>query len=146
MNISRSALLPYSARQMYDVVADIRSYPGFLNWCQGSEIISETDQEVLAKLVISYTKLNFAFTTRNLNTPHQSIKLSLVDGPFTNLSGEWCFSALSEEACKVSIDMDFDFDRSFAKHMMAKVFSNIITTQLEAFQDRAEVIYGAPNA
>ncbi|MCL4158080.1 UNVERIFIED_CONTAM: hypothetical protein GTU68_028183 [Idotea baltica] len=146
MNISRSALLPYSARQMYDVVADIRSYPGFLNWCHASEVISESDQEVLAKLMISYTKLNFEFTTQNLNTPYESIKLSLVDGPFTALSGQWSFVALSDEACKVSIDMSFDFERSLAKHMMAKVFSNIITTQLEAFQDRAKVIYGEPNA
>jgi ribosome-associated toxin RatA of RatAB toxin-antitoxin module len=131
---------------MYSVVADIRSYPGFLNWCHASEIITETNQEVLAKLVIVYAKLNFEFTTRNLNTPHHSIKLSLVEGPFTALSGEWSFIALSKEACKVSIDMNFDFERSLAKHMMVKVFSNIVATQLEAFQDRAKVLYGSGNA
>ncbi len=146
MNISRSALLPYSARQMYDVVADIRSYPGFLNWCQASKIISESEEEVIAKLVISYARLNIEFTTRNLNTRNQSIKLRLVDGPFTSLSGEWLFFALSDEACKVSLNMNFDFERSLTKHMMAKVFTNIITAQLEAFQDRAKVLYGSANA
>lgn len=142
MNISRSSLLPYSARQMYDVVADIRSYPGFLNWCQNSEIIQESDSEVVAKLVIAYSKLNFEFTTRNHNSPYESIKISLVDGPFSALNGEWTFIALSEEACKVSIRMTFDFERSLAKRMMAKIFKNIVAAQLEAFQERAKVLYG----
>jgi len=145
MNISRSAILPYTTRQMYDVVADIRSYPRFLNWCEASQIISEIDQEVVAKLKISYAKLNFEFTTRNINSPHQSIQLNLVDGPFSSLSGEWTFVELSKDACKVSIQMTFDFENSLTKKMMAKVFSNIIATQLEAFQSRAKVIYGARN-
>ena len=67
MKISRSALLPYSAEQMYQIVADIRSYPEFLNWCKETEIIEEMGQEVVAKMVIAYTKLNLAFTTRNNN-------------------------------------------------------------------------------
>ena len=146
MNISRSALLPYSARQMYDVVVDIPSYPGFLNWCDASKVIEETDESVVAKLVIAYTKLNFEFTTRNINTPHESIRIELVDGPFTALNGEWTFAALSDEACKVSLKMNFDFQRSLTKRMMAKVFTNIISAQLEAFQKRAEVLYGANNA
>ncbi|MBX2848518.1 MAG: type II toxin-antitoxin system RatA family toxin [Acidiferrobacterales bacterium] len=145
MNISRSSLLPYSARQMYDVVADILSYPGFLNWCDNSEIISECEQEVVAKLFITYSKLNFEFTTRNTNTPHESIKIALVDGPFNNLNGEWTFTPLSETACKVSIKMNFDFERSLAQRMLAKLFKNIVTSQLEAFQNRAKILYGTAN-
>lgn len=105
--------------------------------------MTETPDEVVAKLVIAYSKLNFEFTTRNINTPDQSIRLSLVDGPFTSLSGEWTFLALSDQACKVSLDMQFDFERSLTKRMMAKVFANIVTTQLEAFQTRARQLYGA---
>ncbi|MCL4166937.1 UNVERIFIED_CONTAM: hypothetical protein GTU68_020115, partial [Idotea baltica] len=107
---------------MYDVVADIRSYPAFLNWCNSTEIISESPEEVVAKLVITYSKLNIDFTTRNHNIHNQSIKLNLVEGPFTSLSGEWKFLALSDAACKVSLEMQFDFERSLTKRMMAKIF------------------------
>jgi len=146
MKISRSALLPYSAQQMYDVVADIGAYPAFLNWCEASEILSSAEHEVVARLVISYSKLNIEFVTRNLNKPYQSIGLSLVDGPFTRLAGQWMFISLDDSACKVSIDMEFDFSRSFAKRMMGKVFANIISTQLDAFQNRAKHLYGNGNA
>lgn len=142
MNISKSALLPYSARQMYDVVADIRSYPDFLNWCAATEIISENSEEVVATVVVAYTKLNMEFTTRNLNTPHQSIKLDLVSGPFTSLQGEWSFLSLSDEACKVSLNMSFDLEQSLTKRIMAKVFTHIVTAQLDAFQARAKTLYG----
>ena len=142
MKVSRSALLPYSVDQMYDVVADIPSYPAFLSWCEDSQVIRESDNEVIAKLVISYAKLSFEFTTRNNNIKNQSIELNLVDGPFTSLSGIWKFQALNEQGCKVSIDMDFDFDNPIAKKMFGKMFSKIVSTQLDAFQSRAKVLYG----
>jgi len=142
MNISRSALLPYSAQQMYNIVNDIRAYPQFLKWCKESQIISETSNDVVAKLLIKYSKLNFEFTTKNTNTQNQSIKLSLVDGPFNELHGEWRFDALNENACKVSLELQFDFKQKITKHIMAKVFSNLVSTQIEAFKDRANDLYG----
>jgi len=146
MKVSRSAILPYSAQQMYAIVADIQSYPEFLKWCKDTEIVSETSQEVVAKLLISYTKLNFEFTTRNFNIQNESIRLTLVSGPFSNLNGEWCFTALNDEACKVSLDLRFDFEKTITKHIMAKVFSSLVSTQLEAFKDRANVLYGNTHA
>ena len=146
MKVSRSALLPYSAKNMYDVVADIRSYPGFLNWCENTEIISETDlkntQEVIAKLMISYNKMDFNFTTKNLNTAYQSIQLSLLDGPFSMLHGVWQFHALDAQACKVSLDMEFTFNSAITHKLFSRVFEKIIVAQLDAFTKRAEVVYG----
>jgi len=141
MKVSRSALLPYSARKMYDVVNDIRSYPGFLGWCEGSEILSESTKEVVAKLLISYGKMNFSFTTKNINSPHESIQLGLVDGPFSNLSGQWNFKALSDDACKVSLDMEFQFDNPITHKLFGRIFEKVIVTQLEAFQKRAAIVY-----
>lgn len=142
MKVSRSALLPYSTRKMYDVVADIRSYPGFLSWCDNMEIIQESTEEVIAKLMISYGKMNFSFTTKNTNTPYTSIQLDLVDGPFSDLTGLWRFQALSDDACKVSLDMNFQFDSAVTHKLFARVFEKVILTQLDAFQKRAVVVYG----
>ena len=142
MIISRSALLPYSALQIYDVVADIEAYPDFLNWCQNANIIRESEDGVVAKLGIRYAKLKFDFTTRNVNISAKSIKLNLVDGPFSSFEGEWLFIELEEKACKVSLNMQFDFKRSLTKRIMEKMFGSIIDMQLDAFMRRAEQLYG----
>lgn len=142
MKVSRSALLPYSAHQMYDVVADVRSYPGFLPWCNNMEIISETTQEVVAKLMISYGKLDFSLTTKNRMIKDQSIKMSLVDGPFSSLAGAWDIQRLDDNACKVSLEMDFMFDNPIAHKLFGRVFQTVISAQLDAFQKRAQQLYG----
>jgi len=142
MNVSRSALLPYNARQMYDVIADIRSYPAFLNWCNGMEIISEDDEEVIAKLLISYGRLKFDFTTRNLMLRNKSVSIDLVEGPFSALGGQWLLQELSESACKVSLEMDFNFESRITQKLFGRVFQSVIAAQLDSFQKRAEQLYG----
>ena len=142
MKVSRSSLLPYNAKDMYDVVADIRSYPAFLSWCSGMEIIQETEQEVIAKLIISYGKLDFSFTTKNQMLKPKAIRMNLVDGPFSSLSGEWLIQELNEEACKVSLEMDFMFDNVITQKLFGRLFKTIISTQLDAFQQRAQQLYG----
>ena len=144
MKISRSALLPYSAKNMYDVVADIPSYPDFIAWCNGVNIVSETSQEVVAELIIAYGVLDFSFTTRNIMSKHQFIQLSLVDGPFSSLKGEWGFTTLDENACKVTLEMDFIFDNSVTHKVFSGVFQKVVNTQFEAFQKRAKTLYGNP--
>lgn len=146
MKVSRSALLPYSAIQMYGVVADVGAYPEFLNWCEGAEIVSAKDNELIAKLKISYKKLRFQFTTSNLNTPGESIELKLVDGPFSNLHGIWVFKSLGQGASKVSIEMDFNLDTKLVPGVIGKVFEKIVSSQLDAFQLRAQQLYGVSNA
>lgn len=143
MKVSRSALLPYSAEKMFDVIADIRSYPGFLKWCDNMQIINESDEEVVAKLMISYSKLNFSFTTRNLIKKNESVTMNLVDGPFASLAGQWLIQALSEDACKVSLEMDFMFDSKITHKLFGRVFERVINNQMDAFQKRAEQLYGS---
>ena len=142
MKVSRSALLPYSAEKMYDVIADIRSYPGFLKWCNGMEILSESEDEVVAKLVINFSKLNLSFTTRNQIKKNESIMMNLVDGPFASLTGKWAIQSLSEDACKVSLEMDFMFDNRITHKLFGRVFQNVISEQIDAFHKRAEILYG----
>jgi len=142
MNVSRSALLPYNVRQMYDVIADVKSYPAFLNWCNGMDVISESDQEIVAKLLISYGKLNFSFTTRNVMVENHSVAMSLVEGPFSSLNGQWSLQQLDKSACKVSLEMDFNFENAITQKLFGRVFQSVIAAQLDAFQKRAEQLYG----
>jgi len=143
MKVSRSILLPYSAEKMFDVVADIRSYPSFLKWCDDIEIISESTEEVIAKLIISYSKLNFSLTTKNKMQQNKSITMNLVDGPFSNFTGQWLIEALNEDACKVLLEMDFMFESKITHKLFGRIFESVINDQIEAFQKRAEQLYGS---
>ncbi len=147
MNVARSALLPYSTAQMFAVVSNVEAYPEFLNWCSGVEVLQRANDELTAKMHIAYGKLRFSFSTRNVSEPDRSIDLSLVEGPFTNFSGRWEFLPLqsnspdSSEACKISLQMAFDFDRGLASVMLGKMFEKIAAAQLDAFQQRASELY-----
>lgn len=146
MKVSRSALLPYSAAQMFDVVADVRSYPAFLNWCDGMEVVAESSDEIVAKLRIVFSKLKFSFTTRNRMIKNESVSISLINGPFSSLHGEWNITTLSEQACKVSLEMEFEFDNALTQKVFGGMFQNVIATQLEAFHTRAKQLYGTQYA
>lgn len=141
MNVSRSALLPYTADQMYDIISDVEAYPDFLNWCSASQVISELDSAVMAKLSISYGTLNLSFTTHNEMHPKSYVTMSLVEGPFSSLNGQWTIQALSDSACKVALEMDFNFESVLTQKLFGRVFQRVIATQLDAFQKRAEALY-----
>ena len=146
MKVSRSALLPYSANRVFDVVADIPAYSEFLPWCAESTILREEGDTVQAQLQVRYLGAQLRFSTQNVNKKGESITMTLIEGPFKFLSGQWHFIALDENACKVSLEMDFDFDNSLAKRITQKVFTNIITSQLESFIARSHSLYGESNA
>ena len=146
MKVSRSALLPYSAPKMFGIITDVSSYPDFLNWCSGAELLEESDNKIVAKLSISYVKLGFSFTTENTMRLDESVRISLVDGPFSSLEGLWTVTSLNENACKVSLDMQFAFDNAVTHKLLGGVFQKVIAAQLDAFQNRAKQLYGEGHA
>lgn len=142
MNVQRSALLPYSAAQIFSVINDVESYPEFLSWCSDVSVLEQTGERVIAELKISYGHLKISFSTENQLVFNESITMNLIAGPFKKLSGEWGIQALGESACKVSLAMDFTFANPITHRLFGKVFQTVVSTQMDAFQKRAEKIYG----
>jgi ribosome-associated toxin RatA of RatAB toxin-antitoxin module len=140
--ICRSALIPYSAKQMFDLVDDIDSYPSFVPYCQGSKTIERSDTQVTAELQVAKSGIAKAFTTRNALTPSEKIEMTLVDGPFNHLMGGWNFIALSEDACKIELVLEFEFKNKLAKLAFSGLFHKLIDSMVKAFTDRASVVYG----
>ncbi len=140
--ISKTALVPYSAAEMYRLVDDVRAYPEFLPWCGGSEELSRSDDEVRARVDIAYGAIQKSFTTLNRLQKDKMIEISLVDGPFKHLHGFWRFEALDERACKVSLDMEYEFSNRLLSLTLGPVFSQIANSMMDAFCKRAEVVYG----
>ncbi|MCO5108782.1 MAG: type II toxin-antitoxin system RatA family toxin [Burkholderiaceae bacterium] len=140
--VRKSVLLPYSARQMFELVERIEDYPGFLPWCGGTEVDRGGDAGVLATVVIDYRGIRQRFTTLNVNRPHEAISMRLRDGPFARLEGEWRFLALREDACKVEFALDYAFARGLLGRALAPVFDQIARSFVDAFVRRAEQIHG----
>jgi ribosome-associated toxin RatA of RatAB toxin-antitoxin module len=141
--LKRSALVSYSARQMFELVNAIEDYPRFLPWCHSSEIISRTDKEVVARLEVVWKGMHKSFSTRNLLHPYDKIELNLVEGPLQHLEGIWQFQALDEQASKVLLDLEFNFAGGFIDRLFQPVFQHIANTLVDAFCKRAVDLYGA---
>lgn len=140
--IHKSALVPYGAHEMYALVADIESYGKFLPWCGGTRIVARDADSVTAAIDIAYHSVHKTFTTRNRLEPGRVMELQLVDGPFKFLHGHWRFEELDDRACKVSLDLKFEFSNRLLAFAIGPVFSNIANGLVESFRRRAEEIYG----
>lgn len=139
--ITRSALVPYSDEQMFTLVNDVENYKNFLPWCGGSRMVEETEDSGIASIDIAFKGVHKSFTTRNVLSRHSGIEMAMVDGPFSTLQGRWTFKALDENACKICLDLDFDFSNRIIGAVIGPVFKIIADSMIESFCKRAEEIY-----
>jgi len=140
--VQKSALVKFSALQMFELVDDIESYPEFLPWCSGSQVFKREGDIVEAELQISKAGFNKSFATRNRNDGGGKIFLTLLDGPFSSLDGVWSFMPLREDACKISLDLEFEMHGKFASLAFGTVFNQICNTLVSSFTQRAKQVYG----
>lgn len=141
--IERSALVRHSAEDMYDLVNDVESYPEFLEWCRSSQIFVNEPERMEAELEISWKGLHKVFTTHNHLLRPEKIELNLVTGPFKYMRGIWEFHALRDDACKVSMDIEFEFSNALSNMLFSSIFSQICGSLMQSFCDRADAVYGA---
>jgi ribosome-associated toxin RatA of RatAB toxin-antitoxin module len=141
-HIERSALVMHSAERMFALVCDVQSYPQFLPWCVGSHLISETETELVAGMTIKKGGIEQTFTTRNQKLAPQWMTMELVDGPFTQLNGKFTFKPLSEEACKVVLELDFEVAGKILSLTLSPIFKQAANTMVDAFVQRADAVYG----
>ena len=142
-HIARQAIVPYTCRQMYDLVTDVMSYPEFISWCSCVDCEILAQNLVKVRLGILYKKtVDLSFTTINTNTPDQSIEMRLADGPFSRLRGRWHFNSLGEYGCKVVFQLDYEFSKYLKNLLVKRVFNEISTSLLDSFRTRAQQKYG----
>ncbi|NOU22475.1 MAG: type II toxin-antitoxin system RatA family toxin [Methyloglobulus sp.] len=140
--VQKSALVKFSARQMFDLVNDIEAYPKFLPWCADSRIIKREEDYVEAELMISKGGFKKSFSTRNRVDMGGRITVSLLNGPFSHLEGVWNFMPLREDASKISLDLEFEMSGVLANLAFGAVFNQICNTMVASFTSRAKEVYG----
>ena len=143
--INRSALVNHSARAMYELVNDVASYPEFMQGCYGAEIIEQTDQSMMAMLQLRKAGVQVNLTTSNKLTPYSSIEMYLQDGPFNRLKGVWLFAPLSEDACKVSLDLEFEFSSRSLSLAASGLFSGVASNLVDSLCRRANDVLNGEN-
>lgn len=143
---AETRILPYSADQMYDLVADVAAYPQFLPWCAAARIRSRVPDgasEVMeADLVISFKVFRERFGSRVVLHPaERRIETAYLDGPFQHLQSNWQFRDV-EGGCEVSFDVDFEFRNAVLRRIIGVVFGEAMARIVRAFEDRAAALYG----
>lgn len=139
--------LPYSARQMYDLVADVRSYPQFLPWTAGARVRSVQPQPdgsevMLADLVVKFMLFRERFGSRVVLHPDLLwIETAYIEGPFRYLRSNWRF-ADREGGCEVDFDVDFEFRNVVLQKAAGVFFFEAMQKIVRAFETRAQVLYG----
>lgn len=127
---------------MFDLVDRVPDYPEFLPWCGGAEEFSRDEDEVKASVTISHSGINKAFTTRNRLQKNKMIEVELINGPFKHLHGFWRFESLSDNACKVSLDLEYEFSNKLLGMAVGPVFNQIANSMVDSFCQRADRVYG----
>ena len=140
--VKKSALVLYSAAEMYALVEDIEAYPRFLPWCRSTQVLSRNEDEVRATIEMVKGGVHKSFTTCNRMQNHKLIDIRLLEGPFKRLEGYWRFEPLRADASKVSLDMEFEFASPLLRVAVEPVFKQIANSLVDAFCKRAVELYG----
>lgn len=140
--LQRNALVPYTAQQMYNLVMDVTAYPEFLPGCRSTKILHLDDTVMRATVSLEKAGLQYSFTTENQLIKDETINIALIDGPFSRLQGGWQFQALSENACKISLELDFEFRGRMANMVFSHIFNQLANTFVDVFHKRAQQKHG----
>lgn len=141
-DISRSAIVSYTAAEMYALVNAVEDYPQFLPWCADSQVHVRNEDEVKATLVLSWSGMQKSFTTHNRLQKDKMIEIRLIEGPFHHLEGFWRFENLDDKVSKVSLDMEFEFAGKLLSMAIGPLFYQMVNKLVDAFSERAVQLYG----
>jgi len=145
---SESRVMPYSAQQMYDLIAKIEDYPEFLPWCAAvrkrSSKMVDGCETVDADMIVSFKVFREKFGSRVVLNPEAGkIDVSYIDGPFKYLTNNWHFEPVDEGSCTVNFFVDFEFKSRTLQALIGVVFHQAMQQVVRAFEKRAAALYGA---
>lgn len=144
--IQRSALLPYSAERLFDLINDVERYPEFMDGCVGAKLLSHEGEIMVARLDLAKGPLRQSFTTRNHLQPPNVIQLGLEEGPFSRFSGSWRLEPLGAHGCKMSLDLEFELASKMMSLAAGKLFQSVADRMVDAICLRARTLFGATQA
>ena len=135
--------MPYSAEQMFDLVADVARYGEFLPWVVATRVKSNSDTEMVADMLVGFKALREKFTSRVIKHRPLGLTVHYLDGPMRDLDNRWAFHALGDGECEVEFDVNFTFRNAMFEKLAGQYFDRAFRKMVEAFEARAAQLYGS---
>lgn len=145
-HIAETRELPWSAEQMYDLVADVRRYAEFLPWVVATRIKSEEETVMIADMLVGFSALREKFTSRVLKDRNRSIKVEYLEGPLKNLANDWTFTPSEGGGCRIDFSVDFAFRNAIFEKLAGQYLDSAFRKMVAAFEKRAQQLYGNNNS
>lgn len=140
---SETRRLPYSAAQMFDLVADVDRYDEFLPWIQATRVLGRDANVVTAELVVGFKMVRERFTSRvTLDRPSR-IHVDYISGPLRYLKNDWVFRD-TPQGCEIHFTVDFEFRNFLFERLAGAFFGEAFRRMVASFEARARAVYGAP--
>ena len=143
VGIRETRRLPYSAEQMFDLVADVARYREFLPWVIATRVRSDSETEMLADMVVGFKSIRETFTSRVIKDRPRQIAVHYVDGPLSDLDNVWTFRAVDENTCEIDFAVDFEFKNRVFQALAGQYFDKAFRKMVAAFETRAGELYGS---
>ncbi|WP_271438706.1 type II toxin-antitoxin system RatA family toxin [Pontixanthobacter luteolus] len=144
--IREKRILPYSAEQMFDLVADVARYPEFLPWVVATRVRSDSESEMIADMVVGFKSIREKFTSKVMKHRPLSITVHYVDGPLRDLDNSWQFTPRDDGGCEVDFCVEFTFKNRVFEAMAGQYFDRAFRKMMAAFEARAAQLYGSSNS
>lgn len=144
--IRETRRLPYSAEQMFDLVADVGRYGEFLPWVIATRVRSNSETEMVADMVVGFKAIRESFTSRVTKQRAREIAVHYVDGPLSDLDNVWTFRAVDERTCEIDFLVDFTFKNRLFERIAGQYFDKAFRKMVEAFEQRAAALYGSSSS
>jgi coenzyme Q-binding protein COQ10 len=132
---------PYSAQQMYNLVADVASYPDFLPWCIATRVRSQEDNLMIADMVIGFKMIREKYTSEVTLEEGKKVIIVYKNGPFKYLNSHWIFEDDKDGGCAIDFFVDFEFRSALLQKVMGAVFNEAVQLMMSAFEKRAKQLY-----
>lgn len=142
VGIRETRRLPYSAEQMFDLVADVKSYGQFLPWVIATRVKSDSETEMVADMVVGFKSLRESFTSRVSKDRPRELAVHYIDGPLSDLSNVWTFREVDDQTCEIDFAVDFQFKNRVFQAMAGQYFDRAFRKMVAAFEQRAFELYG----
>jgi coenzyme Q-binding protein COQ10 len=144
--IHETRRLPWSAEQMFDLVADVGRYQEFLPWVVATRVKSDDGHEMIADMLVGFKALREKFTSRVEKTRPSEIRVSYVDGPMRDLDNRWTFQPVDDHACDIVFDVSFSFRNALFEKLAGQYVDKAFRKMVAAFETRAAELYGVSQA
>lgn len=143
-NITETRELPWTAQQMFDLVADVRRYAEFLPWVVATRVKSDSESEMVADMLVGFSAFKEKFTSRVTKQRPERIEIDYLDGPLRKLENIWNFAPAGDGGCRIDFHVEFEFRSAILEKLAGEYMERAFRKMVAAFEKRAEALYGQP--